>query len=82
MPSVPITTRLDKVTIEKLEKLSQVTKRSKSFLVAEAVDKYLQEQNWQVEAIKKGQDQAEKGLFAADSEVREFFKMQGVVVED
>jgi predicted transcriptional regulator len=82
MPSVPITTRLDKVTIEKLEKLSQVTKRSKSFLVAEAVDKYLQEQDWQVEAIKKGLDQAENGHFAADSEVREFFKMQGVVVED
>jgi RHH-type transcriptional regulator, rel operon repressor / antitoxin RelB len=82
MPSVPITTRLDKVTIEKLEKLSQVTKRSKSFLVAEAVDKYLQEQDWQVEAIKKGLDQAEKDHFAADSEVREFFKMQGVVVED
>ena len=37
MPSLPITTRLDKETIEKLEKLADATKRSKSFLVAEAV---------------------------------------------
>ena len=34
MPSLPITTRLDKETIEKLEKLADATKRSKSFLAA------------------------------------------------
>ena len=52
MPSLPITTRLDKEAIEKLEKLADATKRSKSFLVAEAVDRYLHEQEWQVAAIK------------------------------
>jgi predicted transcriptional regulator len=82
MPSLPITTRLDKETIEKLEKLAAATKRSKSFLVAEAVDKYLREQEWQVESIKKGLLQAEKGHFAADAEIREFFKKRGIAVED
>jgi len=48
MPSLPITTRLDKNTVEKLEKFSEATKRSKSFLVAEAVDTYLREQEGQV----------------------------------
>ena len=82
MPSLPITTRLDKDTIEKLEKLADATKRSKSFLVAEAVDKYLREQEWQVEAIKEGVLEAEKGDFAADNEIREFFQNRGIVVEE
>ena len=82
MPSLPITTRLDKDTIEKLEKLADATKRSKSFLVAEAVDKYLREQEWQVDAIKEGVLQAEKGDFTADNEVREFFKNRGIAIED
>jgi RHH-type transcriptional regulator, rel operon repressor / antitoxin RelB len=82
MPSLPITTRLDKDTIEKLEKLADATEQSKSFLVAEAVDKYLREQEWQVNAIKKGVLQAEKGHFAADNEMREFFQKRGIVVED
>jgi predicted transcriptional regulator len=73
MPSLPITTRLDKNTVEKLEKLSEATKRSKSFLVSEAVDKYLREQECQVEATIKGLEQAEKGQFAAIKEVREVF---------
>jgi len=82
MSSLPITTRLDKETFEKLEKLSHATKRSKSFLVAEAVDKYLREQEWQVEAIKKGLEQAERGKFAEDDEVRKFFEKRGIAVED
>jgi predicted transcriptional regulator len=82
MPSLPITTRLDKETLEKLEKLADATKRSKSFLVAEAVDRYLHEQEWQVSAIKDGLQQAKNGQFAADNEVREFFKKRGIAIED
>jgi predicted transcriptional regulator len=82
MPSLPITTRLDKDTLEKLEKLAQATRRSKSFLVAEAVDKYLKEQEWQVEATKKGLIEAERGQFAADEEVRAFFSQRGIDVEN
>jgi predicted transcriptional regulator len=78
MPSSPITTRLTKETIEKLEKLSQATQRSKSFLVAEAVDKYLSDQEWHVEAIKTGLEQADKGEFAAENDLRDFFKKRGI----
>jgi len=81
MPSMPITTRLDKDVSEKLERLARATRRSKSFLVAEAVDKYLREQEWQVEAIKKGLSQAEIGQFAADEDVRAFFRKRGIDVE-
>jgi predicted transcriptional regulator len=50
--------------------------------VAEAVDRYLHEQEWQVSAIKDGLQQAKNGQFAADNEVREFFKKRGVAIED
>ena len=79
MATSPITTRLDKASMEKLEKLSTATKRSKSFIVAEAVALYLSEQEWQIEAIMDGLDQAERGVFAAYSEVRKLFKKRGVI---
>jgi len=79
MATSPITTRLDKTSMEKLEKLSTATKRSKSFLVAEAVAKYLSEQEWQIDAIMDGLEQADRGIFAADSEVRNFFKQRGAI---
>jgi predicted transcriptional regulator len=82
MSSLPITARLDKETMKKLEKLAEATRRSKSFLVAEAVNKYLREQEWQVEAIKTGLEQAGKGQFAPDAEVHRFFKDRGIAIED
>lgn len=79
MPSTPITSRLDQKTYKKLNKLAKATKRSKSFLVAEAVDKYLQEQEWQIAAIKEGLKQADNGDFASDSEVRKFFSERRII---
>ena len=79
MPSLPITTRLDQKTYKMLNRLAEATKRSKSFLVAEAVDKYLQEQEWQIEAIKEGLEEADKGKFVSDSKVRKFFSERGII---
>jgi len=79
MKTSPITTRLNKNTMEKLEKLSVATKRSKSFLVSEAVARYLSEEEWQILAISEGIEQAEQGLFVSDEKVRQFFQERGVV---
>ncbi|MBW2633057.1 MAG: ribbon-helix-helix protein, CopG family [Deltaproteobacteria bacterium] len=77
MKTLPITARLNQDTVEKLEKLSGATKRSKSFLVSEAVSRYLKEEEWQILAIEEGLKQAEKGRFASDEEVTQFFKDRG-----
>jgi len=73
MGTLTVSTRIDNETAEKLEELSKATKRSRSFLAAEAIQKYVDEQSWQIDAIEKGIEEADKGNFATDKEMKEFF---------
>jgi predicted transcriptional regulator len=77
MSANTVTARLDPETNAKLEKLAKATIRSKSFLVAEAVRTYLQEQSWQIEAIEQGIQEADAGSFASDEDVQSVFSRWG-----
>lgn len=68
-----ISARLDSKILAQLEKLAKATKRSKSFLAADAIQKYVEEQSWQTNAIQEGIKEADKGRFATDKEVNYFF---------
>ncbi len=78
MESSTISTRIGKDTLKKLEKLAAATKRSKSYLTAEAIQRYVDEQSWQIKAIKEGIKEADKGNFATDVEVNRALKKWGV----
>ena len=78
MDTVTVSARLDTETINKLERLAKATARSKSFLAAEAIRAYVQEQAWQIEAIDEGIKEADQGRFANDKEVAEAFAKWGV----
>lgn len=73
-----ISARVDEQTAKKLSLLAKATSRSKSFLVSQAVDAYIEEQIWQIEAIKEGIAQADQGNFASDDEVKKTFAKWGV----
>ena len=73
MPGKTISARLDPEAKEALDKLASATNRSRSFLVSEAIHQYVEAQMWQVEAIKEAVIEADKGLFASDSDVEQFF---------
>ena len=73
MNSSTISTRIDPETAKKLEELAKVTKRTKSFLASEAINQYVEEQSWQIEAITKGLKEADEGKFASEKEVKKFF---------
>lgn len=57
-----------------LERLVQVTGRTKSFLTVEALKGYVEQENWQLADIKAGLAQADAGEFATDDEVEAVFK--------
>ena len=78
MKTNTVSARLDPETAKKLELLVKATARSKSFLVAEAIETYVEDQAWQIGAIKEGIKDAEKGKFATDREVKKTFKKWGV----
>lgn len=70
----PITLRLDPQLTRKLDKLADATQRSRSFLLTEAVQQYLESNAWQVQEIKDALDEAERGEFATPEEVDAAFK--------
>lgn len=47
---------------EKLEKLANATKRSKSFLAAEAIEDFVRYESWKVEVVEQSIREHEAGL--------------------
>ena len=73
-----MTIRLEDDLKAKLEKLSEITSRSKSFLAAEAVRDFIESNEWQLAEIRKALAEADKGEFASDKAVQETFRKWGV----
>jgi len=69
-----LTLRLDGGLTGKLDKLARAMRRSRSFLAAEAIRDYLALNSWQVEEIHKALAEADRGEFAAESEVKRVAK--------
>jgi predicted transcriptional regulator len=78
MKAQTVSARLNPDTAKKLALLVKATARSKSYLVAEAIETYVEDQTWQIEAIKEGIEEADKGKFATDKEVKKTFKKWGL----
>ncbi|MGD8303723.1 MAG: ribbon-helix-helix protein, CopG family, partial [Desulfobacterales bacterium] len=70
--------KLDPKVAKKLDLLVKATDRSRSYLVAEAIETYVEEQAWQIEAIQEGIKEADKGKFATKRQVKKTFKKWGV----
>ena len=58
-----VSLRLDPEIRKRLDDLSAATERSRASLAAEAVKQYIDTQEWQIAAIKKGIAAANRGEF-------------------
>ena len=56
-----VTVRLDRKMRDRLEALARGTRRSKSFLAAEAIGAYVEAHEWQVAEIERGVKEADAG---------------------
>ncbi|MDD3593811.1 MAG: ribbon-helix-helix domain-containing protein [Candidatus Gastranaerophilales bacterium] len=54
MSSEQFSLRIPKDIKNKLEILAKATGRSKAFIAVEAIDKYIELESWQIEAIQDG----------------------------
>jgi RHH-type rel operon transcriptional repressor/antitoxin RelB len=68
MKSQTVSAKLGPESAKKLELLVKATVSSRSYLVAEAIETYLEDQAWQIEAIEEGIKEADKDKFATDNE--------------
>ena len=67
--STAMTLRLEDDVKARLDKLADVTHRSKSFLAAEAIREFVENNEWQIREIKAAIKEANAGDFAGDDEV-------------
>ena len=68
--STTLTIRISQATKDKLDAIATSTKRSKSFLAAEAIEEYLAVQARQIEHIEKGIAELDRGNHVAHEDVR------------
>ena len=57
---------------DQMEFLAKATRRSKSFYAVEAIRAYLENETWQVEAIRKGIQSADNGRLVDHSDVMDW----------
>lgn len=65
-----MTIRVESAIKRRLDQLSKATKRSKSFLAAEAIRQYVEVNEWQVQEIRSALVEADAGDFASPAEVK------------
>jgi RHH-type transcriptional regulator, rel operon repressor / antitoxin RelB len=66
-----ITTRIDATLRAKLEALARSTKRSKSFLAAEAIAAYVELNEWQIGEITAGLEELDAGAALSEKQAEE-----------
>jgi predicted transcriptional regulator len=78
MKTVTISINIDAEVAAKLDRLEKATEHSKSNLAAEAIEAYVENQFWQIEAIQEGIKEADENHFATDNDVEKTLKKWGV----
>jgi RHH-type transcriptional regulator, rel operon repressor / antitoxin RelB len=69
-----LTLRLDAKLKNQLDRLSKAMSRSRSFVAAEAIREFVALNEWQIEEIRKGIEEADRGEFASDKQVEQSLK--------
>lgn len=63
------TIRLDDETLAKLDALAADTDRSRNWLAAKAIESYVELNAWQIEQIKGGLAEADRGEFVSEADL-------------
>ena len=77
MPSTTFTVRVKREVKKRLEKLAKSTGRTRSFLAAEALNDYLDVNEWQVAGVKRAIASLDRGEGVTHAEVKDWVKTWG-----
>jgi len=69
-----MTIRLEGELKQRLERLADATRRSKSFIAAEAIRDYVELNEWQIQELQSAIKEADAEEFASDREIQEFVR--------
>lgn len=68
-----VTARIDNALKAKLEALARATKRSKSYLAAEAIAAYVELNEWHIAEIEAGIAELDRGEVLSEAEADEMY---------
>jgi RHH-type transcriptional regulator, rel operon repressor / antitoxin RelB len=77
MSSSVLSIRVSQETKEKLEALAKASRRSRSFLAAEAIENYVAAESWQLREVESGVDDLTAGRTVEHDEVRSWLQSWG-----
>jgi RHH-type transcriptional regulator, rel operon repressor / antitoxin RelB len=77
MRSTTFTVRVGSAAKKRLEKLAKSTGRSRSYLAAEAINEYLDVNEWQVAGIKKAIASLDRGQGVPHQQVKDWIASWG-----
>jgi len=77
MRSTTLTVRVARTAKKRLEKLAENTGRSRSFLAAEAINAYLDVNEWQVAGTRRAMASLDRGEGVAHRQVKEWIASWG-----
>ncbi len=76
--TVPISLRISEKKAHEIENLAKATDRSKSWLLEQALDAYLETQTWQVARIERGLAEIDRGASRPHEEVAKWLSGWGL----
>jgi predicted transcriptional regulator len=77
MKTETVSARLSPETAKKFTCPAKAINRSKSYLTAEAIESYVNDREWQIDAIIKGIKEADEGNFMTDRQLKKSLGKMG-----
>lgn len=77
MSNTVVSIRVENETHERLERLTKSTKRSRSYLAAEAIREYLDRNEWQIKSIDEAVEKANHGDFISHEATKDWLTSWG-----
>lgn len=72
------TVRLSDQILSRVDSMAGKLKRSRSWIINQAVDNYLSHEEWLIKEIHEGLSEAERNEFATENELKEMLAKWGV----
>ena len=74
------TVRMDEDILDRVDGLASELKRSRSWVIKEAIERFLDYEEWYIQEVRKGIDEVSRGEIATSEEVKDRFIKHGVNV--
>lgn len=68
--------RMDEEKLQRLDKLADITKRSRGWLINEAVDRYLSYEEWYIKAVEAGMEDVKAGRVIPHEEIKKEWEVK------